>query len=236
MTYIICALILINSGLVCAQQTGPDALRRWVSSSRSHAAYEGVEKELGSLFAEADSFSLPTDLLLRRLNLAAARKLPPNVVVAGIREEVSRLRASAQIVSHLKESRDGLQMISGLRPTDLLGTLSIYLSGGLTDSFLLELLDRAASSGKSADDAFRVCAVVLQVEKLDEFDQAVVSEFGLALLLSRVDPSGYGAVGSFVARSTATNRGGDSLLREVSRILRQGGGLPQMELELGRRR
>ncbi len=236
LTYFICALILSNSGLLCAQQSSSDALQRWMASSGSHASYKGVEKELSTLFAQAEMLSLPTELLIRRLNLAVARRLPPEVVVSGIREEVSRLHTSAELLSRLQESREGRQLVSGVRRADFLGALSIYLSGGLSESLLLDLLDRAATLGKSADDAFRVCAVVLQVEKLNEFDQAVVSEFGLSLLSSKVDPSGYGAVGSFIARAAATKRGGDSLLREVSRILRQGGGLPQMELELGRRR
>ncbi|HUX21759.1 MAG TPA: hypothetical protein VMW69_11010, partial [Spirochaetia bacterium] len=119
---------------------------------------------------------------------------------------------------------------------ELLNTLSIYMRGGLSADFLKQVVERAVSSGLPLDTAFQACAVVLKVQRSGNFETADLLNFANSLMAGGIGPEGYGAVGSFVLRAASSGHDHGEILRDVSRILRQGGGLPQMELEIGRRR
>lgn len=228
--------LMFCAGFVYGQADGVAALQRWFSSAPDHSAYHSVEDELVQVFRQADDHSLPPSLLIERLNLGVARRLPPELLVRGMREELARLRSAQAIVSQVSVSHAGHSFVARSTRTNLLNTVSIYLSGGLSQAFLSTFLVDSAASGKSPDDIFRACAVLLRLQLTGEFSREELLAFGRALVNSSVAPAAYTAVGSFVVRLAATGRGGSGLLPAVSRVLHQGGGLPQMELELGRRR
>jgi len=229
-------LVSFCGGIVLAQQEGELSLSRWFSESQSAPAYRLIEQDLYAIFRAADASSIPPSLLINRLNLAAARKLPPATVVAGMRQELARLRSGSEILDRVAASAGGMLQVTASRRTELLNTVSIYLGGGLSVDFLDSILSGAATSGRPIDDAFQACSVVLEVKRVGGFTDAELLTFGSALVKSRISPSGYGTIGSFIVRSSAADRERAGLLASVSRILRRGGGLPQMELELGRRR
>jgi len=153
-----------------------------------------------------------------------------------MQEELSRLQAAAGIIERAERSLDGRRLLASLDRKDLFNAISIYLSGGLTAHLIEEFLTDSSRSGRSADRVLRAFAVLLTVDRVGHFTDEELLDFGTALVGSAVAPSSYPAVGSFLVRASATGRGGSGMLRSASQILRQGGGLPQMELELGRRR
>lgn len=222
--------------MLLAQHDGEAALSRWFSESRSHAVYLSVKQELAAVFRDADSLSLPSALLISRLNLGAARGLRPAVLAAGMREELARLKVALEVIDRVSRNESGKSFLREAKRAELLNTISIYLGGGLSSSLLTSFLTASAESGRPLDDVFRACVVILKVERLGDFTEQELLSFGVSLVNSAIRPSGYAAVGSFIARAFASGRGGSSLLAVVAQILRQGGGLPQMELELGRRR
>ena len=230
------ALLLLCVRPLFAQQTGVEALSKWYGQSRGRNVYLSAEPELAQIFQSADSLSLPYSILINRLNLGSARRLAPDELVRGMREELSRLKAAAQILTDVGSTSSGRRILSSSTRPELLNAVSIYLSGGLSRDLLVRLIGEGARSGRTADEAFRACAVLLAVDRVGHFPDAQLLTFGAALLGSSIAPSGYSAVGSFVVRSIATGRGGTLVLAKVEQILNQGGGLPQMELELGRRR
>ena len=219
-----------------AQQEGELSLSRWFNESPSASAYRPIEQDLYAIFRAADASSIPPSLLINRLNLASARRLPSAAVVTGMRQELARLRTASEILRRIDHSAGGLKQASAPRRTELLNTVSIYLSGGLSVDFLDSLLSGAANTGRPVDDAFQACSAVLEVKRVGDFTDAELLAFGSALLISKISPSGYGTIGAFIVRSSAAGHDRAGLLASVSRILRGGGGLPQMELELGRRR
>lgn len=228
--------LLVSSTSLVAQQSGVSALSDWFGQSRERSAYRVIEPELAQIFRTAESLSLPSSLLINHLNLGAARRLPPAVLVRGMKEELARLRTAAEIVSDVAASPSGGRFVATSSRPELLNAVSIYSSGGLSRSLLLDLMTKGAASGRTADETFHACAVLLAVGRVRHFSDEELLALGASLLTSSVAPSGYAAVGSFIVRSIATGRGGDTVLIKVEQILNRGGGLPQMELELGRRR
>lgn len=235
-TVAVTILLLLWAGPLFAEQTGEAALSQWFTQSRHRSAYLSVEPELAQIFRTADSLSLPHSILINRLNLGSARRLPPGILIRGMREELSRLRTAAQILTEVGGSPAGLRLLSSSTRPELFNAVSIYLSGGLSEKLLVQLMGEGARNDRTADETFRACAVLLAVEGVGHFSESELEGLGSSLLASSIAPSGYAAVGSFVIRSVATGRGGSSILAKVEQILNQGGGLPQMELELGRRR
>lgn len=227
---------MLIAGAASAQQAVSGALSRWFSESEAHAAYRSIEPELVVIFNTAVARSLPTSLLINRMNLGAARRLSSDDLLSGIRREVALLQEGVDLLDRLESEGLSARTINGVGREELLNTLSIYMRGGLSADFLAELLDRAVSSGRTLDTVFQVCAVVLNVKRAGHFEDTDLVEFATSLLSGAISPAGYGAVGSFIVRAASSGHDPGGIVRSVSRILRQGGGLPQMELEIGRRR
>lgn len=208
----------------------------WLNASESHRTYRSVEDGLIAVFREADAHSIPQSLLIDRLNLGAARRLPPKRLVEGMRGELRRLMEAGEVVARVEGSPAGHSLLESSRKTDLLNAVSIYLSGGLSQDLIFSLLTDSAQSGRTVDEVFQACAVLLQLDRVGKFSQEELLRLGNSLVASSVAPAGYAAIGSFIVRTYLAGREGSGLLAAAGQILRQGGGLPQMELELGRRR
>lgn len=221
---------------VCADSPGVESLHQWFAQSPDHATYRSIEGGLLSVFREADGLSLPSSLLIGRLNLGAARRLAPAELLEGMRSELRRLRTASEVISRCERTPRGRLLLDGADHTNLVNTVSIYLSGGLSSNLLVAFLTETAPPPRTLDDLFRACAVLLKISLSGSFSEDELLRFGSALVNSSVTPAGYAAIGSFIVRASAGGRGGSGLLLSAEQILRHGGGLPQMELEIERRR
>lgn len=230
------SLFFLAAGHVAADQSGSEALSSWFNESKGRAIYRTVEDDLAAIFRDANATAIPQSLLLDRMNLAAARRLPPQRLVQGMHGELERLQTADEVISVVSQTASGRALLGPLGKAELLNTLSIYLSGGFSKEFLVSFLQDTASSGRPADEVFRACAVLLQLERVGSFTEAELASFGIALVTSSVAPTGYSAIGSFLVRAYLIGSRRTEILPVAVRILRQGGGLPQMELEFGRRR
>lgn len=220
-----------NHILFCENDGNEKDLLQWFDAAPEAERYREIKPDLLALFREADETGIPADLLLGKVKEGAAKRVPPSRLLRAIRLEKERFQTGLEIITNAgyspAEKREKL--------SPYLKLLGIILREGTAKTFLEELLHDAWTKGLNLAQGISSCGAVFQVQKITSLPEEDLLRLGKALFESSLPPSGYDSLPSVFLKGRVNRISERDILEIALRIFENGGGLIQLERELGRR-
>lgn len=224
------ALFLLTAAFA-AFAADESVVQAWFRTESRAKPYSGIEARILDLFSEAGTRKLPEQVLLGKLKEGAAKRVDPERLLVGLKEELERLTSAQGIVEG-----SGIVFPDPAARQAAVKDMSVYLLGGLGVEVLKGILAQAILLSHGYADAISCCDALVKLREMSTVDDKGLLRIGRALLASRVPPSGYKTIPSLFLRAKVQRIAEADILDDiVLRTLESGGGLVQMEEELVRR-
>jgi len=224
--------VLLWSAVILTTGAGSawsDELGAWYGSDARASSYSTARGELSAIFQEARQQSVPGRLLLDRLREGAAKNVPPSVLTNGLRVELGRLERAHLIIDKARLSGS---FLSGAQEVTL-KEVCIFLRAGLPDKLIGELLAAGASVRGGRESALAACGAIMDLRAVAPVADADSLQIGRLLMISGMEPSGYGSLALVYDRGRSRGLSHDRLVREVIiNTLTAGGGLSAMNQKI----
>ncbi|MDA8425358.1 MAG: hypothetical protein M0Z80_04415 [Treponema sp.] len=205
----------------------------------SASTYSGIRAEVESLAASASAQGVPERLFVRRLAEGAEKRIPPERLVAALREDARRF---AEVALMLGER--SLLPPESERAGELIWQGSLLLRAGSRSADLAAALDAVASGAAKAGagGAFAQAqraedslAAAIALEARFHFASSSVGRLAAAIARSRLERGIFASLVSVFARAAASGLSADAAADSVIRVLDAGGSLDALEREIQRR-
>jgi len=214
---------------VVASAIGQD-LEAWFDRAPEAVAYASLRAASMTLAAGIRAAGLEDRLLLDRFVEGARKRVPPDRLIAAIREEAMRL----ENVSRLLVERSLLPAASA-DASDLVAEASLLLRAGATAGELAAALDAAAKRGPRVPRAFSAIAVAYAIHARFPLDEADRLRLSAALAGSALDRRRFDSLISVFAKYRAAGLSSNIIASIVVGACDAGGSLERIERELQRR-
>ena len=205
-------------------------LSSWLQKNPQGKAYQNAEENLNRVIESTVEEGLPTEILMDRMREGAAKKVPEDLLVNALNEELDRLVLARTILQN-----EGIQFSSKGAYQDALREISLLLLNGVSGEFVSGLLTFSMSQDKGIEGVLAAGRSLLLISGTGPLSEDQLYNLGKAFLSSRFSPTGYFSVASLFIKASVNQVEPVELLAPVIRILEQGGGLIQLERELRRR-
>jgi hypothetical protein len=205
-------------------------LSSWLQKNPQGKAYQNAEENLNRVIESTEKEGLPTEILMTRMREGAAKKIPEDLLVNALNEELDRLVLAKTILQN-----EEIQFSSKGAYQDALREISLLLLNGFSGEFVSGLLTFSVSQDKGIEGVLAAGCSLLLISGTGHLSEEQLYNLGKALLSSRFSPAGYPSVASLFIKASVNQVEPVELLAPVIRILEQGGGLIQLERELRRR-
>jgi hypothetical protein len=192
--------------------------------------YGSVYIPIKSVFSELEQLGLPTQILLDKLKEGVAKKVTPQNLLNGIINEAGRIKQAASL---LQKTRFPLENES--QKIELYNNISLFLLGGFQERLVELLLSETRSESEPADVFRFLGTTLLKLKTIAALNEEQLSELSLALLHSSLNYTSYPIIVSLFVKAKFRRVSDEEMYTLVVNILRSGGGVLQIEEELGRR-
>ena len=226
-------LLCISISFSIAQETRSTLaeVTRWFGSE-SARPYIPYKEEILDLFRKAEKKGLPAHSVQDKLQHGAAKQVSPEILLEALRKTYRRMESATEILlpweTELKtkpKERD-----RGIK------NLVIYLSSGLMEDHLLALSKTTKKTDRKLEDLYSISELSLQLMQITDLSQKNILAFSQEVLNSSLSREAWNAIPSLLLKAKAWNISSKDTVELFANILKNGGGILQMDREIQRRR
>jgi hypothetical protein len=192
--------------------------------------YASIRAELHRLFAAVRDEGVPPAPLMSVLREAAAKRVPAERLLQALAAESERLRLAVDVLAEYQ-----LLPAQDTARGDALRRISVYLQGELSVAGMQGIARSAAELETGLAATLEAMEAVSSVTATAGLAPDRQRRLGEALLMSELDPDGYGAVRSAYVKGRLAGLTAQTITEIVVRVLEAGGGIIQIDRELTER-
>jgi hypothetical protein len=194
------------------------------------ADYGRVYAPLKAIFSDLEQLGLPVEILLDKLQEGLAKKVTPQNLLNGIKNEAQRIKQAASLLKKTLFPYDNES-----QKMELYTNISLFLLGGFQEP-LVESLLAGARAEKEPLKVFQFLGTtLLKLKTITALDEEELTELSRVLLHSTLNYTSYPIITSLFVKAKFRRVSDQEMFSLVVNILRSGGGILQIEEELGRR-
>jgi hypothetical protein len=205
-------------------------LSNWIRKNPQGQQYERAEQQLGRIMGDAENEDIPPEILMNKVKEGASKKVAQETLVTALEHELERLRTARRILQST-----GMEITSEKAYQNALKEMSLILLNGLSEEMVEALIREAQREGMGIEAALQAGKSLMIIASLEEIPDEKLMQLGSALLASDFPPKGYGSVASIFLKANVNKVRSGELIDQIIRIIKDGGGLIQLEREIGGR-
>jgi hypothetical protein len=221
---------LVALSAIADQGKAEKELSSWIRKNPQGQQYEKAEPQLGRIMGDAEEEEIPPEILMNKVKEGASKKVGQEALITALEQELARLRIAQRILQST-----GAEIPSEKAYHSALQDMSLVLLNGLSKEILEALIREAQKEELGIDAAIQAGKSLMIIASLEEIPNEKLMQLGSALLASDFPPKGYGSVASLFIKANVNKVRSGELIDQVIRILNEGGGLIQLEREIGSR-
>ena len=192
--------------------------------------YSNVYIPIKSIFTELQQRGLPVGTLLDKLKEGLAKKVAPQNLLNGIKSEALRIK---QVSVLLKETQ--FPYTSESQKNELYRYISLFLLSGFQEQLLQQMLNGAKSREEAVKVFESLGTTLLKLKTITTLDESRLGALSRVLLESTLNYTSYPIITSLFVKAKFRRVSDQEMYALVINILRNGGGVLQIEEELSRR-
>ncbi len=200
------------------------------SQEQRQSEYGQIYAPLMSVFIELEQQGLPIASLLDKLKEGLAKKVSPERLLTGIKNEALRIKQAFSLLKKIQFTFD-----SESEKNELYNSISLFFLGGLSED-LLEPMLRGAKGKKQAVRVFQsLGTTILKLKTVTGLGESKLLTLTKVLLNSALNYTNYPIITSLFVKAKFRRMSDQEMFSLVVNILKRGGGILQIEEELSRR-
>jgi hypothetical protein len=192
--------------------------------------YAEVYIPLKTLFIQIEQEGFPVESLLDKLREGLAKKVSPQVLLTGIKDETQRIKQAFELLNKIQFS-----YANQAEKTELYKNISLFLLGGLK----IELLEQMLVGVQVKKDTVKVFlslgTTILKLKAATSLSEEELATLTGVLLKSTLNYSTYPLVTSLFVKAKIRRVSDQEMFSLVVNILTRGGSVLEIEEELSRR-
>jgi hypothetical protein len=231
--YAAIGILFFSFGLIAGGLFAADISSRvddLFGQNQVQAEYGSVYAPIKDVFSELEKLGLPAEILLDKLKEGLAKKVTPLNLLNGIKNEAGRIKQAAFL---LKKTRFPYENES--QKIELYNNISLFLLGGFQEQLVERLLSEVRAENEPIEVFRFLGTALLKLKTITVLDEDELSELSLVLLHSTLNYTSYPIITSLFVKAKFRRVSDEEMFSLVVNILRNGGGILQIEEELGRR-
>jgi hypothetical protein len=231
-------------------------LETWFQNNPQAEKYRDIEQQLLRILSDSQQLSIPTELLIEKLQEGLSKGVPPSLLVRALSDEVERLSDIVVMINDIDSkseeikgkpyfdtgTAEGEYIITPeedefclITRSDIIKQLSLFQRSGLPLKSIGSILDYARTLEKSKDIAFLSLSALMKIPGVTGLSEKELAALGEALIQSKLSPSSYSTLASIFLKGRIYQMSYSTISSIVIDILKRGGGLIQIEQEITRR-
>ncbi len=207
-----------------------DHLDRWFDKPEAQS-YRRIRSQIYDLFETALEDELPASILFDKLLQGAARNADPEMLLSALQAALQRTRKADNIIGQWTGKTEDPDLLLTARKN-----LVLYLQAGLDAEGLKKLSDTTLGEGRDLSDLFTAAEIIIQLRDIIGLEAEKSFQFAFLLLQSGLAEESWTVLPSVFLRAATWRIPPGETYAVISEALRSGGGLLQIERELGRRK
>lgn len=217
-------------------QDGPDGkiLGEWFSRNSRASLYIGISRDLNVFFEKAGKLSLPGELLLEILDEAAAKNIPPKILLETITIRFSQYAKIQIIMRELQPCLQEENAEGPFPPADLIKKYALFLRQGISEAVISSILRDVCTLGKKNDEALSLLRTLANIPSNQELGEQDLLALAKTILRSTMSPASYTALSSLYIKGKLKNLSVEDITNIIMDVLSEGKGLIRIEQEINR--
>jgi hypothetical protein len=200
------------------------------SQEQRRTEYSEVYDPLLSVFIELEQQDLPTASLIDKLKEGFAKKVSPERLLTGIKNEATRVKKTSELMKRVQFiCRDENEK------KELFRNISLFLLGGLPEDMLESMLRDVRDKEQAVKTVQSLGTTILKLKNITGLNDTELSSLSNVLLNSALNYSSYPMITSLFVKAKFRRISDQEMFLLVVNILKRGGGILQIEEELSRR-
>lgn len=202
-----------------------------VFSSRGRGNYLPLRDQVNSLFQNLEDEKIPAAILFEKVKEGMAKKIPPLRLIEALKRETEIIIRARNLLteSGYLSTQWNDDVVSLLK-----GTV-IVLRTGFPEDLAGNILNDAGRTGKPPSSAMFLLNSLFQIREMSILESREIEELGTTLSESVIPPSSYETIGAVFLKNRMKGMTDSELMLIIENIIRNGGGIIQIEQELNKR-
>lgn len=204
--------------------TAAETVEAWLNTQDRTTRYQEIRAAFVEVLETAESLHVPHTLIVELANEGAVKSVRANVLIRALKAELDRLdraRRSLMAADALPDDTAQLQVA--------LKTMSLAIQSGID----ADLLSKVVAAAEELDRAVTVIAALSEIVGYTRIHQTDLEALGIALVESTMDRDGVSSIPSVFLKGALAGMSASEITRLVRRVLESGGGIIQIDRELG---
>lgn len=206
----------------------------WFQENPQAAKYRNIKNNLVEILTDAESLSIPLDLLFERLKEGIVKNVPKEKIINTLHNEVAQLKELIMFIQKIDICFQDQQPLTPESNYDIIKQLTIFLRTGLSLKVQFQIFDYACEHKRDLSAILQVFGALIKIPVVSTLSDDELILLGNALLASKLEPENYSALASIFLKGRINRINYSAITDIIVNTLNQGKGLIQIEQQIQR--